>query len=69
MNSQAGISVGHEDLRISGDLDISTKPGGPPQIKNRAVTNVLTSGLAWTTSNDDWAPDRDCAGQFLTVWP
>jgi len=25
--------VGHEDLRSSGDFDITTKPGGPPRIK------------------------------------
>jgi hypothetical protein len=41
MNSQRSISVGHEDLRTSGDLDISTNPGGPLQIKTRTVTNVL----------------------------
>ena len=30
MDSQTGISVGHENLRVRGDLDISTRTGGSP---------------------------------------
>ena len=29
MHIQASVSVGHEDLLVREDLDISTKPGGP----------------------------------------
>jgi hypothetical protein len=34
---QTGISVGHEDLLVSEDLDISTKPGGPPHVNDPLV--------------------------------
>jgi hypothetical protein len=34
MQIQTGISVGHEDLLVGEDLDISTKPGGPPHVND-----------------------------------
>jgi hypothetical protein len=40
VDGQASISVGHEDLLVGEDLDISTKPGGPPFHKTRNVNNV-----------------------------
>jgi hypothetical protein len=34
---QTGVSVGHEDLLVCEDLDISTKPGGPPRVNDSSV--------------------------------
>jgi hypothetical protein len=31
---QTSVSVGHEDLLVREDLDISTKPGGPPDVND-----------------------------------
>ncbi len=43
VESQSGITVGHEDLRAVDDLDISTAFGGPLYVNKpgRSVTNVL----------------------------
>jgi hypothetical protein len=37
MQIQTGVSVGHEDLLVCEDLDISTKPGGPPHVNDPLV--------------------------------
>ena len=34
IQAQTSVSVGHEDLLVCEDLDISTKPGGPPEVND-----------------------------------
>lgn len=42
MNGQTGISVGQENLRVRGDLDISTRTGGSPFSQDPTDTNLST---------------------------
>ena len=58
MEVQAGIAVGHEDLRLVRTLNISTAPGGPPKI-NYLVGVSPTSRLSTTRrSIDSFDQDR-----------
>jgi hypothetical protein len=41
VNSQTGVEVGNRDLLAGGQLDSSTKPGGPPCFSTQRVTNVM----------------------------